>query len=253
MSDGFATPPRVRIGCAGWSIPASERGRFGPGDSVLQRYASRFDAVEINSTFYRPHRASTYARWADSVPERFRFAVKLPLSISHDARLQGTEALLDAFLAQAGALGPRLGCLLLQLPPSLALDARVAGRFFAQLRRRWDGAVVCEPRHSSWFAAPALRLLQRHRIARCAADPAVVPAAAIPAAGDGPLYWRWHGQPQMYYSAYPHSALAHLATVVSAALPHQAERWVIFDNTAAGHAVSDALQLQRLLATASTD
>ncbi|WP_033486099.1 DUF72 domain-containing protein, partial [Xanthomonas phaseoli] len=132
---------RVRCGCAGWSIPAADRAQFDQGASVLQRYATRFDAVEINSSFYRPHRASTYARWADSVPEDFLFSVKLPRSISHDARLHGTGPLLDAFLAQAGALGTRLGCLLLQLPPSAAFDAAVAARFFAMLRRRWDGGV----------------------------------------------------------------------------------------------------------------
>ncbi|MGV7178388.1 DUF72 domain-containing protein [Xanthomonas axonopodis] len=242
---------RVRCGCAGWSIPAADRAQFGEGASVLQRYATRFDAVEINSSFYRPHRASTYARWADSVPEDFRFSVKLPRSISHDARLHGTGPLLDAFLAQAGALGTRLGCLLLQLPPSSAFDAAVAARFFAMLRRRWDGGVVCEPRHASWFAAPAQALLARHRIARCAADPAPVPAASLPSPAAAPLYWRWHGAPRVYYSSYAHTALQALAATVRASHPDSTppppERWVIFDNTAAGCATSNALELQRLL------
>ncbi|NJC28984.1 uncharacterized protein YecE (DUF72 family) [Xanthomonas arboricola] len=240
---------RVRCGCAGWSIPAADRAAFGDGASVLQRYATRFDAVEINSSFHRPHRASTYARWADSVPEDFRFSVKLPRSISHDARLQGTGALLDAFLAQAGALGTRLGCLLLQLPPSAVFDAPVAARFFAMLRRRWDGGVVCEPRHASWFLPQAQALLARHRIARCAADPAPVPDAATPGATAGPQYWRWHGAARIYYSSYDDSALQTLADAVRNAAHPQAERWVIFDNTAAGLAVPNALQLQRLLQT----
>ncbi|NIJ93809.1 uncharacterized protein YecE (DUF72 family) [Xanthomonas campestris] len=245
--------PRVRCGCAGWSIPAADRAAFGDGTSVLQRYATRFDAVEINSSFHRPHRAGTYARWADSVPEDFRFSVKLPRSISHDARLQGTGPLLDAFLAQAGALGTRLGCLLLQLPPSAVFDAAVAARFFAMLRRRWDGGVVCEPRHASWFLPQAQALLARHRIARCAADPAPVPDAATPGTTAHPQYWRWHGAPRIYYSSYDASALQALADAVrnpahDAAHP-QAERWVIFDNTAAGLAVPNALQLQRLLQT----
>lgn len=243
------TLPRVRCGCAGWSIPAADRAAFGDGASVLQRYATRFDAVEINSSFHRPHRASTYARWADSVPEDFRFSVKLPRSISHDARLQGTGALLDAFLAQAGALGTRLGCLLLQLPPSAVFDAPVAARFFAMLRRRWDGGVVCEPRHASWFLPQAQALLARHRIARCAADPAPVPDAATPGATAGPQYWRWHGAARIYYSSYDDSALQTLADAVRNAAHPQAERWVIFDNTAAGLAVPNALQLQRLLQT----
>ncbi|NIK31710.1 uncharacterized protein YecE (DUF72 family) [Xanthomonas arboricola] len=245
--------PRVRCGCAGWSIPAADRAAFGDGASVLQRYATRFDAVEINSSFHRPHRASTYARWADSVPEDFRFSVKLPRSISHDARLHGTGALLDAFLAQAGALGTRLGCLLLQLPPSAMFDAPVAARFFAMLRRRWDGGVVCEPRHASWFLPQAQALLARHRIARCAVDPAPVPDAATPGATAGPQYWRWHGAPRIYYSSYDDGALQTLADAVRNAAKEathpQAERWVIFDNTAAGLAVPNALQLQRLLQT----
>lgn len=207
--------------------------------------------MEINSSFHRPHRASTYARWADSVPENFRFSVKLPRSISHDARLQGTGALLDAFLAQAGALGTRLSCLLLQLPPSAVFDAPVAARFFAMLRRRWDGGVVCEPRHASWFLPQAQAMLARHRIARCAADPAPVPDAATPDATAGPQYWRWHGAPRIYYSSYDDSALQTLADAVRNAAHPQAERWVIFDNTAAGLAVPNALQLQlqRLLQT----
>ncbi|QDS14747.1 DUF72 domain-containing protein [Xanthomonas arboricola] len=241
--------PRVRCGCAGWSIPAADRAAFGDGASVLQRYATRFDAVEINSSFHRPHRASTYARWADSVPEDFRFSVKLPRSISHDARLQGVGPLLDTFLAQAGALGTRLGCLLLQLPPSAVFDAPVAARFFAMLRRRWDGGVVCEPRHASWFLPQAQALLARHRIARCAADPAPVPDAATPGATAGPQYWRWHGAARIYYSSYDDSALQTLADAVRNAAHPQAERWVIFDNTAAGLAVPNALQLQRLLQT----
>ncbi|APP81957.1 DUF72 domain-containing protein [Xanthomonas hortorum] len=245
--------PRVRCGCAGWSIPAADRAAFGDGASVLQRYATRFDAVEINSSFHRPHRAGTYARWADSVPEDFRFSVKLPRSISHDARLHAAGPLLDAFLAQAGALGTRLGCLLLQLPPSAAFDARVAASFFAMLRRRWDGGVVCEPRHASWFLPQAQALLTRHRIARCAADPSPVPEAATPSPTAGPYYWRWHGAQRIYYSSYDDNALQALADAMRHT-PHdgthpQAERWVIFDNTAAGLAVPNALRLQRLLGT----
>ncbi|WAT14573.1 DUF72 domain-containing protein [Xanthomonas fragariae] len=242
---------RVRCGCAGWSIPAADRATFDEGASVLQRYATRLDAVEINSSFYRPHRASTYARWADSVPEDFRFSVKLPRSISHDARLQGTGPLLDAFLAQAGALGARLGCLLLQLPPSAAFDVRAAATFFAMLRQRWNGGVVCEPRHASWFLPQAQAVLSRHHIARCAADPAPVPDAAAPSPTAGPLYWRWHGAPRIYYSSYDDGALQALADAVSGApddtAQPPAERWVIFDNTAAGLAVPNALQLQRRL------
>jgi uncharacterized protein YecE (DUF72 family) len=71
----------IRIGCAGWSLPRVEQERFPAAGSHLERYASVFDAVEINSSFHRPHRPATYARWAAAVPSSFRFSVKLPKTI----------------------------------------------------------------------------------------------------------------------------------------------------------------------------
>jgi uncharacterized protein YecE (DUF72 family) len=89
--------PTLRIGCAGWSLRA-EQAALAPSDgSHLERYARVFDAVEINSSFYRPHRPQTYARWAESVPADFRFAVKMPKAISHGKRLRDCLGELDAF------------------------------------------------------------------------------------------------------------------------------------------------------------
>ena len=237
----------VRTGCAGWSIAAAHRGLAGPGDSMLARYATLFDAVEINSSFHRPHRRETYVRWAATVPAHFRFSVKLPRTITHEHRLRGALPLFDAFLAQAGGLGDRLGCLLVQLPPSLPFDGRAAAPFFAGLRRRWAGGVACEPRHASWFAPRVDALWQRHRIARVAADPAPVAGAGDPGGHARLRYWRWHGAPRIYYSGYDADALASLAARVSAARARGGETWVIFDNTAHGHATPDAARLQALL------
>ena len=88
------------------------RERFPPGPSLLHRYAAAFPAVEINSSFHRPHRPATYARWASSVPDRFRFSVKLPRAVTHEARLAGTAALVERFLGEVRSLGDRLGVLL---------------------------------------------------------------------------------------------------------------------------------------------
>jgi uncharacterized protein YecE (DUF72 family) len=240
----------VFIGCAGWSIPAAHRDRFGSGDSVLARYATRLDGVEINSSFYRPHKRTTYARWADTVPAHFRFSVKMPRTISHDAGLRGCGGLLDAFLHECGGLGDKLGCLLLQLPPSLAFDARVASSFFTVLRRRWEGPVACEPRHGSWFAPRAGELLRRHRIARVAADPAPHPDAALPGGDRALVYWRWHGSPRMYYSSYDDATLRRQSQEVAATASQAGLGWIVFDNTAHGHATDDALRFKRMLAPA---
>ena len=249
MSDAPAPKPAssVRIGCAGWSIPTRAAHLFGAGDSHLERYATRFDVVEINSSFHRPHARETYVRWAATVPAHFRFSVKLPRTITHEHRLRGSLPLLDAFLAQAGGLGARLGCLLVQLPPSLVFDGRVAAPFFAGLRRRWHGGVACEPRHASWFAPRVEALWQRHRIARVAADPAPVPEASAPGGHAGLRYWRWHGSPRIYYGAYDADALTALAARVAAELQPRRECWVVFDNTAHGHATPNAAQFLELV------
>src|SRR5690349_20087775 len=124
-------PSPVYVGCAGWSIPKEHAGLFPAAGSHLERYAARFAAVEINSSFYRPHRPGTYARWAATVPEGFRFAVKMPREITHRRRLVGAVELLDRFLDEARALGDKLGPLLVQLPPKLTFAGDVARAFFA--------------------------------------------------------------------------------------------------------------------------
>ena len=247
MGSQAADAGRVLVGTAGWSLPLAEQAHF-PGEGThLARYAGRFPVVEINSSFHRPHRPSTYARWAESVPADFRFSVKLPKAITHVGRLVDAEDALDAFLAEAGALGDRLGCLLVQLPPKLAFDAEVAAAFFGALRERWVGAAVCEPRHPGWFAPPAERLLSEMRVARVAADPAPVPAAAEPGGWAGLVYRRLHGSPRTYYSLYGEDYVAALASRLEAEAAAGAPSWCIFDNTASGAATADALALLRRL------
>ena len=233
------------IGCAGWSIPPQEQTAFPSNGSHLERYAHGLPAVEINSSFYRPHRTTTYARWAATVPDGFRFAVKVPKAITHEARLVETHGLLDAFLAQTSGLGSKLGVLLVQLPPSLRFEAQVVERFFTALRKRHPGRVACEPRHPSWFEPEAGALLEEAHIARVVADPAPVPAAVAPGGWKGVAYYRLHGSPKMYYSAYTEPSLSQIALELRSRAKAGAEVWCIFDNTAAGCAMTNALAVLR--------
>jgi len=236
----------ILVGTAGWSVPKAVADAFpGPG-SHLERYARVLPAVEINTSFYRPHRPETYERWAASTPPGFRFAVKVPQAVTHVARLRGAGEPLARFLGEAAHLGGRLGPLLVQLPPSLAFDAAVAGAFFADLRGRFGGDVVCEPRHRTWFTDAAERLLVEHRVARAAADPAPAPGADRPGGWDGLVYVRLHGSPDMYHSPYPPDALARIAGLLMADAA-RCPAWCVFDNTALGHATADALATMRLL------
>lgn len=241
-----AVTPHVRIGCAGWSIATAHAHLFGAGDSMLARYATRFDTVEINSCFYRHHQPKTYERWAATVPPDFRFSTKLPRAITHEARLVGAEDVLLRFVDEIAALGPKLGGVLVQLPPSLRFDPAVAEPFFTRLRDVIGVPVACEPRHATWFAPEVDRLWARYAVARVAADPARLPKAAR-VAGEGAWnYWRWHGSPQIYYSAYDDAVLEALAGDIRAHGKTGRAAWCILDNTALGHATTDAVKLQQL-------
>ena len=231
------------IGTAGWSIPRQEVSEFPNEGTHLRRYAARLTAVEINSSFYRPHRASTYTRWAASVPIGFRFSVKVPKEITHVSRLRDVEGLLDDFLSGAQALGGALGCLLVQLPPSLAFDPVVAERFFSMLRDRYRGGVACEPRHASWLQPHAEAMLTEHCIARVAADPDKPSGAGSPGGWPGLVYYRLHGSPRMYYSSYPQEYLEQVAEQLTRAHGDGKIVWCIFDNTAQGAATRNALDL----------
>jgi uncharacterized protein YecE (DUF72 family) len=213
---------------------------------MLARYATRFPVVEVNSSFYRPHQGKTYARWAASVPAHFRFSVKIPRTISHDLALRGTGAALDRFLAEAEELGGKLGGFLLQLPPSLALDMRTASSFFRSFRTRSGAPLVVEPRHASWFTLKGAAMLDRFEVSQVAADPARVEGADRPSPGTGWPYWRCHGSPRMYYSAYSEEDLQALAVEVRKR--KDVTPWVIFDNTAHDFAIANAARLQELLA-----
>ena len=237
------------IGTAGWSIPRSEALAFDAEGTALERYASRFRAVEINSSFHRPHRPDTWAKWASLVPAHFRFAVKVPKAVTHERKLASCEEVLAAFCKDAALLGEKLAVLLVQLPPKLAFDAALAAKFFATLQRLTEARIACEPRHASWFDAEAEHLLTQAQIARVAADPAPVPEGSRPGGWGGLQYWRLHGSPRMYRSSYGADRLAQYASKIAAGPSEEADTWVMFDNTASSAATSDALMLSGMLAS----
>ena len=242
----------IRIGCAGWAIASRQAALFGEGDSTLARYATRFSVAEINSTFHRSHRPDTYVRWAATVPRSFRFSVKLPKAITHEARLVRSGPAIATFAEEIAGLGPKLGGVLVQLPPSLAFDARLAGTFFRQLRGTFDAPIACEPRHASWFEPRVDALWARHDIARVRADPPKPEGAASPGAAGGWRYFRLHGAPRMYYSAYDDASLAIFARELRACASRKHPAWCIFDNTAHSHAVENAARLQELISAPLT-
>lgn len=234
------------VGCAGWSLASKDALSFPGEGSHLERYSQVFPSVEINSSFYRSHQEKTYRRWAASVPAGFRFSVKMPRTITHEMRLRQCDALLEAFLGEIAGLGEKLGCILVQLPPVLALDVRTARSFFAALRERTQVPLACEPRHPSWFTPKGVSVLNEAGVSCVWAHPS--PVAGIEAPDDSVwLYIRLHGAPQIYYSAYDDAFIESIAVRMRRAREAGKVAWCIFDNTARGEAIPNALSLKHRL------
>ncbi|MCW5671951.1 MAG: DUF72 domain-containing protein [Hydrogenophaga sp.] len=250
--------PSLHIGTAGWGLPRAVADAFPGEGALLERYARVLGCTEVNTTFSRTHRAETFARWAAQTPGGFRFSVKLPKAFTHEDRLMTPRAEVAAFVASLAGLGEHLAVLLVQLPPSLALDVSAARSFFRSVRTAFSGAIVCEPRHASWFTGRAQRLLEDEHIGRVAADPPRHPGAGEPGGwlgehrdGQGAVvYHRWHGSPRVYWSAYDDDWLDAKARALMR-WPAATDVWCIFDNTAKGAACDDALRLTKRMAKLS--
>ena len=240
----------IVVGTAGWSIPRAAADGFTGEGTHLERYARVFNGAEINSSFHRPHAHKVYAKWAAMTPEGFRFSAKLPRTITHEGKLRRARAPLEQFLSEVSGLGAKLGALIVQLPPSHEFDRRVANTFFDLLRGGYQGAVVCEPRHASWFTPAAGSVLGAFQVGRVAADPSPIPGANLPGgwlepAADSPTpiaYYRLHGSPRIYWSRYPIERIQEWAQAL-VDLPPGIDGWCMFDNTASGAAAENALEL----------
>ena len=164
-------PQRVLVGTSGYNYP-EWRGTFYPEkfstDKMLAYYAERFRTVEINYTFYRMPNEKIVSGWAAATPGNFSFTLKAPRRITHDAKLQRCEDLLQGFVRVARTLGPKLATLLFQLPPTFKKNAEVL-REFAELLPEGTRAAF-EFRHDSWLDAEIYDILRARNLALCIAD-----------------------------------------------------------------------------------
>lgn len=235
---------QVRIGISGWTY-RPWRGVFYPKGLPQRRElafaAETFPTVEINGTFYGSQRPESYARWAEETPEVFVFALKGPRFITHLRRLREVETPLANFLASGPLrLGPKLGPVLWQFPPSfrfdperieafLALlpkdteaaaemarrhDQRFAGRAWTRTDRKRPLRHAMEIRHDSFLDPAFIRLLRRHKVALVCADTVDWPRRMDLTAGFA--YVRLHGSEELYVSGYGDTALDRWADRVAA-------------------------------------
>ncbi|MHA7652548.1 DUF72 domain-containing protein [Mycobacterium sp. ML4] len=238
----------VRIGTSGWSYdhwtdvlyPAGL-----PSARRLRRYAEVFDTVELNASFYRWPKDSTFAGWRDQLPAGFTMSVKAHRGLTHYRRLASPEPWIERFERCWQALGDRHGVLLAQLHPDQARDDTRLDSFLSLVPPSIRIAV--ELRHPSWNDPAVFALLERHRAAYVVMSGARL--ACIPCATTDLVYIRMHGpgQDTMYSGSYSHDELRAWADRIAEWTSEARDVWMYFNNDLGGHAVRNALSLTEML------
>lgn len=237
---------RARIGCSGWQY-THWRGSFYPADLPQARwfehYASIFDTVEINNSFYRLPERATFTAWAARAPMRFEFAVKASRFLTHMKKLKDPEEPLDRLFSRLRGLGRRLGPVLYQLPPGWRVDVNRFGHFLQALPR--GPRHVVEFRDSSWYSDDIRALMKRHRVAMCLHD---MPGSATGNERIGRfVYVRFHGATGKYGGSYSDDRLRRWAAWLNAQRAEGCDVYAYFNNDVGGHAPRNALTLRGML------
>ena len=244
----------MRIGCSGW-LYKHWKGVFYPTELPQARwfdfYASRFDTVEINNSFYRLPDAATFARWREQAPRRFLYAVKASRFLTHMKKLKDPEAPLDRFFTNARELGRRSGPVLYQLPPRWPLNLNRFERFLDAVQQQthalreagFKGRLrhAVEFREPSWYDERVYSLLERHRVALCLHD---MHGSASPRIAIGPfVYVRFHGTTK-YAGSYDDGFLDRWADWLLERASEGLDVFAYFNNDSGGHAPHDARRLR---------
>lgn len=244
---------RLLIGTSGWTY-ASWKGPFYPKDlpsrNFLPFYAAEFPTTEVNYSFYHLPKPSTYERWRTLVPDGFLFSVKASRFITHIKRLDDVTDAWRLFLQNALVLGPHLGPILFQFPPSFRFDRDKLHGFLSMVEKTAPKSsalrLVCEFRHDSWFTHETYRLLQRHGVALCIADGSKYVRRDVITADF--TYIRYHGRNQMFASDYTDKELSEEAARIRQYRRKGLDVYVYFNNDALGYAIKNARSLNRLTA-----
>lgn len=236
---------KVYLGTSGWHY-GHWRGIFYPADLKREKwlnfYSNYFNTVEVNATFYRDIKSSTFEKWYSSVNEKFIFSVKISRQITHFKKLRIDKILIDNFLKKVSTLKEKLGVILIQLPPSLRFDQSLIDEFLSLLDRKYKYAI--EVRNKTFIDDKFLTLLRRDNVAFCISDSAGRYPFHEAITADF-IYLRLHGSKKIYASEYTEEELIYLEEKI--------KNWnkltfVYFDNDFMGFAFKNALRLKDLLA-----
>ncbi len=241
----------VHIGTSGFSY-SDWQGLFYPPEvkskTYLEYYATQFDCVELNSCFYHLPKKEVVQGWYNRTPGDFRFCPKLSRLITHIHKLKSPD-LLHAFFNVFEPLKEKLGPVLIQLPPSLKVDAPQVEPFFRFLQSRYGKFLFAvEARHPSWISEEAYHLLKTYQLEWVISDSGgVYPSAPIVIGKI--VYLRFHGPRDLYSSDYPIDILQAYALLVRELLQQKKKIWAFFNNDVHGYAVKNAREFRQLVLT----
>ncbi|HYM00529.1 MAG TPA: DUF72 domain-containing protein [Blastocatellia bacterium] len=211
---------------------------------MLEFYTSKFDTVEINSTFYSLPTPTTVKSWKDEVPGDFRFAAKASRYITHMKKLRDPQSALERVLDRVDLLSRKLGPVLFQLPPRWQCNTKRLEQFLEALPTGHRYAF--EMRDHSWHAAEIYRLLSRRRAAFCIYDLAGF-QSPVRLTTDF-VYVRLHGPSNAAYSgSYRKASLRKWAKTIGTWSKDLRSIYIYFDNDQKGYAPKDALELKSML------
>jgi uncharacterized protein YecE (DUF72 family) len=238
---------RARIGCSGWQYKHWQ-GAFYPADCPqaewLEFYASRFDTVEINNSFYRLPEAATVTRWRERAPAGFLFAFKASRYLTHMKKLKDPEDPLDRLFSRACLLRQKLGPVLYQLPPNFKRDIDRLQTFLRALPHGPRHTV--EFRDASWYDEEVIETLDAAGVALCLHDMPGSATARELARGTF-VYVRFHGAESRYAGGYPSQVLEQWAQWLTLQLRAGKDAYVYFNNDVGAHAPRDATKLRELV------
>jgi uncharacterized protein YecE (DUF72 family) len=232
----------IHVGCSGW-VYRHWKGGFYPQDLPQKRwfdhYSAQFDTVEINASFYRLPRPETFDGWREKAPSGFRYAVKVNRFITHMKKLRDCGDAVEQFIGLARRLGPTLGPLLYQLPPSLKRDDERLHDFLSLLPR--DLEHVVEFRSADWYAPDVLALLGSHDAGFVVHD--LMKLASPQWASGRTAYVRFHGTAGKYHGRYSPEQMAAWADWLCGQRAAGRSAWAYFNNDIGGDAIADAKTL----------
>lgn len=238
-------------GTSGVALPIPKSG-FPPSfqdKSRLHYYASLFNSIEVNSSFYKLPQASTITRWKESVGDSFKFTFKLPKAVSHARELQFAETDVIDFLKVINHADDKKGCILIQFPPRLKVDqfGRVEHllEIIDQLNTDHSWKIAVEFRNPSWYIAEIFETLNHFKAAMVIQD---LRAAPTPLTGStAPFrYLRFHGPEPRYRGSYSLDFLTTYAGHVRQWIKEGKTVYCYFNNTM-GEAVDDLKRMIDLL------